>query len=104
MEVQVWFRDGHVETHRIPERVGRSRSVIDETGGIEYSLSDVDEVADIIDRFYPTPEGWVLDRLIVDNDGTVYVANGTKDHVIISNDEIDEVSVAYVDGQEIALS
>lgn len=103
MEVQVWFRDGHVETHRIPERVGRSRSVMDETGGIEYSLSDVDEVADIVDRFYPTPEGWVLDRLVVDKDGTAYVANGTSDHVIISNDEIDEVSVAYVDGQEVPL-
>lgn len=111
MRVKIYRRGCDVETHEIPQLAGKTvthdGTDVDGVlmrGGSE-TESDVDDVADIIERFTFTPEeGGVLERFVrrrefmggewrhVDR-----IANGTADMVVIAPEEAGSVTRIDVD-------
>lgn len=115
MRVKIYREGCDVETHEIPQLAGKTvtRDGIDIDGtrvkGGTETESEVDDVADVIERFTFSPErGGFLERIVrrwecvngvwrhVDRG-----ANGTRGMVVVSPDEVGSVARIEVDDVQV---
>ena len=67
MEIKIYYRNGAVETHRLPELVGETFSDFDKETGRESGRSSLDRIVDVVERLELTDDGYVLSRKAIYN-------------------------------------
>lgn len=64
MEIKVYYKDGAVEAHHIPEVAGTTYSIFDKNTGRERGRCGTDLITDVVERFELTDDGFVLSRRV----------------------------------------
>ncbi len=104
MEARVYYKDGRIESHRIPEYVG-SGSTIEHPGGSE-TRNTIDRVRGIIERFVRNGDGFWLERILdappslCSEDAGVQKARSTST-LVIAQSELDQVRLILLDGEQV---
>ena len=69
MEIKVKFKDGMIETHRLPELAGNTSSYFDARANIEEGFNSLDAVVDVAERLELEDTGFFLSRFVISNEG-----------------------------------
>ena len=109
MEVRVYYEDGCIESHRVPEFVGNSSTAVQEGVGSE-THNLIDDVSHVVERFWHTKEGYWLGYSTdgvgsyqVDGEGGVRTSNGSKRKpiLVVAENMLSFVTMILVDGEKV---
>ena len=103
MEVQVFFNDGAVETHRVPDLVGKTVSVYNPTSRKEEGWNELDQMADIVESFRHEPgTGFFLERhaVHVNSEGRTREVKH-KSSLVLPDAALADVRLILVDGEQV---
>lgn len=107
MEVKIYYPNG-LDSHMIPPYVGSVSTQTDEKAVTDTTLSESDNVAEIVERVRVTENGVFLERykrVIAPDDAYakrgVFYTNGSKSMCIVDKKRMPSVLRVCVDGEQI---
>ncbi|HAM14516.1 MAG TPA: hypothetical protein DCP91_01350 [Eggerthellaceae bacterium] len=101
MEVKIYFKDGTVEAHHLPEIVGETFSDFDKSTGREKSRSSIDRIKDVVERLELRDEGYVLVRKIVYNTAEDFEQLRTSEYCVVPMPAFAHVKYVLVDDEQV---
>jgi len=108
MEIKVYFNDGLIESHTIPEYAGKVFCDTDEKRHRDVTTSNADDIADIFERVRANDEGVLFERAInIRSSHDAWVqegiryANGTKGMYVVPKQRMQDVRRVCVDGEQV---
>ena len=109
MEARVYYKNGMIEAHRIPDYVGDSSTSVQEGIGSS-TCNAIDSVRRVVERWWRDGEGFWLgydvdkpESIRVDAEGNISKGKGliSKQTLVVSESALAYVKVILLDGEQV---
>ena len=101
MEVKVYFKDGTVEAHHVPEVAGTTYSIFDKDTGRERGRCGTDLIADVVGRFELTDDGFVISSRVYTSSVEDFAKVATVRRCVVPMPMFRDAKFVLVDNEQV---